>query len=367
MNNLSLCMIVRNEVDRIFKCLDSVDGLIKPKNIHIVDHHSTDGTYSALLNRGYTPIQEFWKHDFSHARNISLQMAQTDWILILDADEWLPDESKVLIEALLANPPEGDYPCFQLKIVNHLDEGEQVTEHFMTRLIPNSEKLRFQGAIHEQLVGTGVEIQNYEVHNIAINHSGYKKEVMEAKNKLTRNLEILEHIENPTPFDLYNLANTYMAAERKELAVNFFIRAIEEAKSSGEKQNWLDHAYSTAFGLMVELNQLEEAADFAVLAPDSIVNRPDYWVHLGDLRYKTGDYDIAIGAYDRAVSMRHNATCVVHDHKHTTWRPLAGIGNVYLALENPIYALNYYKKALIFNPEYKPLQDAVKHASKYRW
>ncbi|HEY9906517.1 MAG TPA: glycosyltransferase family 2 protein, partial [Thermosynechococcaceae cyanobacterium] len=91
---LSLCMIVRDEAAALPRCLKSVQGVVD--ETIVVDTGSVDDTiavaqsFSQLLN---VRVHQFtWCHDFSAARNYSLQYAQGEWILILDADEILQPE-----------------------------------------------------------------------------------------------------------------------------------------------------------------------------------------------------------------------------------------------------------------------------------
>lgn len=86
---ISLCMIVKNEEKVLSKCLESVQGIVD--EIIIVDTGSTDKTLDVA--KKYTDkIYYFdWISDFSAARNESLKYANSDYILILDADEYLEE------------------------------------------------------------------------------------------------------------------------------------------------------------------------------------------------------------------------------------------------------------------------------------
>ena len=81
---LSLCMIVRDEIDCLQRCIDSVKDIVN--EIVIVDTGSTDGTFDLAKRYASRVAQIEWNDDFSRARNISLDMATGDWILRLDAD-----------------------------------------------------------------------------------------------------------------------------------------------------------------------------------------------------------------------------------------------------------------------------------------
>ena len=83
MVTVSLCLIVKNEADRLDNCLKSVAEAVD--EIIIVDTGSTDETKE--IARRYTDkVYDFtWCDDFSAARNESFRHATKDYILWLDA------------------------------------------------------------------------------------------------------------------------------------------------------------------------------------------------------------------------------------------------------------------------------------------
>lgn len=87
---LALCMVVKDEANRIAECLDPIANLVD--ELIVVDTGSSDGT-PALIERRYgvKPIAGrleesrcFCKSDL---RNRVFERAGTDWILSIDADE----------------------------------------------------------------------------------------------------------------------------------------------------------------------------------------------------------------------------------------------------------------------------------------
>ncbi|MCW3999778.1 MAG: glycosyltransferase [Candidatus Bathyarchaeota archaeon] len=89
-STISCIVIVRNMVGTIRKCLES---LLKERidQIIVVDGHSTDGTSQVV---DLFPVTHLYDHGkgVPAARNIGLFASTAEYILIVDADQWLPSE-----------------------------------------------------------------------------------------------------------------------------------------------------------------------------------------------------------------------------------------------------------------------------------
>ncbi len=98
---LSVIVITKNEAERIGKALESVRFA---NEIVVLDSGSTDGTLE--LARRYTDkvfIDPDWQ-GFGVQKNRALACATCDWVLSLDADEWVDAGLQKEIEAALAAP-----------------------------------------------------------------------------------------------------------------------------------------------------------------------------------------------------------------------------------------------------------------------
>ena len=145
---LSLAMIVKNEARCLARCLSSVQSLVQ--EIIIVDTGSTDDT-KHIACRYNAIIHDFaWINDFSAARNFALEKATGDWILVLDADEYASEPLLHSISLFI----QGDKAVGRLKIVSDFRRNDRLfrSHGFVSRLFPRG--VRFEGAIHEQLVST---------------------------------------------------------------------------------------------------------------------------------------------------------------------------------------------------------------------
>ena len=84
-NEISLCMIVKNEEEYLPRCLENIKDIVD--EIIIVDTGSTDKTVEIAKSYGAKVYYFKWNNNFSEARNVSLKYATKDWILILNVDD----------------------------------------------------------------------------------------------------------------------------------------------------------------------------------------------------------------------------------------------------------------------------------------
>ncbi len=97
---LTLCVITKDEEDRLGDCLDSASFV---DHIVVVDSGSADRTREIAEDKGATVVvREFDGH--VQQKNRALALATTDWVLCLDADERVTPELSAQIEAALDAP-----------------------------------------------------------------------------------------------------------------------------------------------------------------------------------------------------------------------------------------------------------------------
>jgi glycosyltransferase involved in cell wall biosynthesis len=89
---ISLCMIVKDEAQRLPRCLASAKPYVD--ETVVVDTGSQDETISIAKEYGAKVSSFQWCDDFAAARNYSLSLATGQWILLLDADEELVVEDQ---------------------------------------------------------------------------------------------------------------------------------------------------------------------------------------------------------------------------------------------------------------------------------
>jgi glycosyltransferase involved in cell wall biosynthesis len=134
MTRLSLIVITKNEEAAIGRCLGSANFV---DEIVVVDNGTTDKTAEVARTFGARVIVTPDWPGFGPQKNRALDQATGDWVLSLDADEWLEPALASEIRATIARADAADgYQIprrsrFCGKIVNHGDwRGDRVLRLF---------------------------------------------------------------------------------------------------------------------------------------------------------------------------------------------------------------------------------------------
>lgn len=102
-DTLTVAILTRDEEANLPRCLASVAGLAE--QIVVVDSGSTDRTVEIARAAGAEVVVREWP-GFIAQSQVALELARGDWILALDADEWLSPALRAAVEPVLA----GDRP-----------------------------------------------------------------------------------------------------------------------------------------------------------------------------------------------------------------------------------------------------------------
>lgn len=217
-------MIVKDEEEMLPRCLESVRGAVD--EIIVVDTGSADRSVDIAREYDALVVKFAWCDDFAAARNAGLERASGDWILFLDADEALDSAAREQIRSWTA--VSGCDGLF-LNIHNYTGSGQQgATVNPVLRLFRNAPEHRFKGRIHEQ-IATAICERNpeaaFHITDMVIHHYGYQTVVVERKDKVNRNVRLLQQavVEEPDqPFHHYNLGVEYLRVGEAEQALESF-------------------------------------------------------------------------------------------------------------------------------------------------
>lgn len=163
---LSLCMIVRDEEERLGRCLDSVKDAVD--EIVILDTGSSDATRAVARRYTDKVFDYVWQDDFAHARNASFAYATRPYILWLDADDVLdPDEAEKLC-ALKARL-DGQVDAVMLPYAYAFGpDGRPSLVFERERIVRRAAGFAFSGVVHEAMAVGG----NVLHEDIVVRHTG---------------------------------------------------------------------------------------------------------------------------------------------------------------------------------------------------
>ena len=95
---LSACIITFNEAGRIERCLEGVSFC---DEVIVVDSHSSDQTRELAARLGARVIERDWP-GFRSQKQYATDLAHHDWVLCVDADEWVTPQLRAEILELKA-------------------------------------------------------------------------------------------------------------------------------------------------------------------------------------------------------------------------------------------------------------------------
>lgn len=308
---LSLCMIAKNEIENLPRCLLSVKPYVD--EMIVVDTGSEDGTPEIAANFGAKVEYFEWCDDFAAARNYAISKASGNWILMMDADEELVVESEDFFKELTL--PSEIFAYYL--IYTEVNDYRQRTPTYRPSVFRNIPRLRYARRLHEYLADRNQLIKpehlNY-ASGLKIVHYGYFKEQVQHKVS-NRNLPILESM-----------------AQEEELSIGLLqclagmyaeVGQVEKAKE------WYGKAFERLLPNLMNGNLPEDFSGIPILAYD-----------LGIDFFNQKDYDTA------------NLLCT----KTLKWCPnfppinyLAGL--LLNALGFPLGAAAYFKKCLVLGQE----------------
>jgi glycosyltransferase involved in cell wall biosynthesis len=268
---LSLCMIVKDEEAMLGRSLDAARAAVD--EIIVVDTGSSDRTVEIAEEHGAKVLHHEWDGDFAAARNVSFNAATGDWVMYLDADEVLVSEDVERLRELTGRTWREAFYLVETNHTGDLEDGTAVT-HDALRVFRNRPEYRFEGRIHEQIAQhlPGYLPERLERTSVRVEHFGYLGAVRDAKDKINRNLELLERQAAEgldTPFLHFNLGSEYAAGGDAVRALQHFERAWSVVRVDSEITGF-GFAPSLASRYLKALRANERAADVGPAADEML-------------------------------------------------------------------------------------------------
>ncbi|MBD2125292.1 glycosyltransferase [Microcoleus sp. FACHB-1] len=183
MPSISVCMMVQNAEKTLAIALESLNYVYD--ELIIVDGGSNDGTCDIALRYGSRIIHSPWTGNHSQQRNIYLQEVKTDWVFVLDSDEFIDKETLNLLINIKekgnaletqqeGNPIEVDNLWITRKWISPFSKQHYIAQnpHYpdpQRRLFKYNKNLYYSGEIHEfihELKHSGVFIEGVSIYHL---------------------------------------------------------------------------------------------------------------------------------------------------------------------------------------------------------
>ncbi|MBX3609700.1 MAG: glycosyltransferase family 2 protein [Hydrogenophaga sp.] len=268
-HSVALVMIARNEARGIQRALASVRPFVD--RLLVLDTGSTDDTV-ALARQAGADVHRFdWCDDFSAARNRALDLADADWHLIVDADEWLIEGGEQ-VAALRHQAPDH---LGQLGIRSEFGADSQVHVSWLTRVLPRG--VRYSGRIHEQ---PDSDLPRVRL-GITLGHDGYTPAQLALKRGRNRTLLLAERDAHPDdPHVWLHLGKDHETYGEHAEAAACYRQAWQRSPQGAP---WRHDLIVRLLHCLGQSGALDEALVLAGNAMDEWDGSPDYHFVLGNL------------------------------------------------------------------------------------
>ena len=341
-------MIVKNEENCLARCLRSVASLVD--EMIVVDTGSTDKTVEIAEENGATVFTDEWRDDFSSSRNVSLDKATGDWMLVMDADEELRAEDIPSIRPLLED---SEMKGYLIEIVSRSINNDNPSEariHRSVRLFRNDPRYRYEGTIHEEIdLDHNPSLAIGEV-PVTIYHYGYHDSTEEKKGQREeQNEALLAHALADSPdearLNFYSGEKSFKEGKWEE-ALARFKSARENFEPGGYLQPFIAQ---NIISCLIELGQLKQALEEADKASRQFPNHSEFYYFAGEIFTKTNQYGPALKCFKRCVENKDLPAVRSHETNfHLNALFGVGVCSMVLSLDNQ--ASEAFTECLRFDP-----------------
>ena len=245
---ISAAVIVRNEEENLPQWLVCMQALAD--EIIVVDTGSTDRTVEMAEKANAKVVHFDWIDDFAAAKNFAIDQTQGDWVLLLDADEYILPEDYAGVKAAIARYDRDNsvigLACDWIN-VDKAKNNAYISKGYQIRVFRRLPELRYVHMIHELLQYSGKGKKTMpRVADFRIYHTGYSTGRMPAK--FERNLRLLQMSAQKygkRPGDDAYLADCYFGLQQYE-------KAIEHVKAHLANQQREDGGENRPYGIWIE-------------------------------------------------------------------------------------------------------------------
>ncbi len=355
---ISVCIISKNEENYIESCIKSV--LPIAYEIIVLDTGSTDSTldicrgFNSPFNKGLKPLapplspsdagkrrleeisplpldvslreggqgdglerikifQTTWDNDFSKARNECISHATGEWILSIDADEVLTEDTQKQLLPFLKEQNYNEIPAiFNFKIIDPQKNDKNPAITFMrSSLFKNGFKIRFVKPLHEQLENNDFKIISQDCPFFTIYHNGNMRPAEELARKLenyiTRLKKLIEETKDSKDsfYYVFYLANSYSEKKYYREAIELYQKVLTLYSQANLSMNtsFYGNILRNISLALVHTERYKEAKDYINILLKLSPDFPDALYFLGVCDENLGNFEKAIQNFEKALAI----------------------------------------------------------------
>jgi tetratricopeptide (TPR) repeat protein len=346
-DSVSLCLslVVKNESHQIDRCLASARDWVD--EMLVLDTGSTDDTVEKA--RAYGARVEFfdWCNDFAAARNAALTHIAADWVLVLDADEWLLPDAGPAIRAAIAEPDH-----LVVNLVRREIGAVQSPYSLVSRLFRRHPEVRFDRPYHAIIDDSVMVLLQREPHWTiaslavpAIDHDGYRLDRIASESKAERARAAMDQFWQAHPDDPYVCSK--LGALLIDLGeVDQGCQLLKTGLQRAERERLIEVLYELHYHLAIFYSQ-QHQLDLARAHYRAALKQPvlpiltlGSLINLGGLYRQQGDLRSACDCYQKATRIDPNFAIAHY-----------GLGSTLRAMNRTGEAITHYQRAIELDPQ----------------
>lgn len=349
--SVSLCMIVRDEEATLADCLESARSVVD--EMVVLDTGSRDRTVE-IAQAARAKVYSFeWKDDFAAARNAALQHVQTDWVLVLDADEVLLSGVVPALQTAMQ-----DEQCFVVNLVRQELGTHQIPYSLVSRLFRRHPDITFKRAYHESIDDSVLNILQrepqwkvLELGEVAIRHTGYQTDAIVQRHKAQRARTIMENYLAAHPEDTYicnKLGALYLELGEPEKGQELLQRGLQSSTLEPAVAYELNYHLACSYSEAGDFDQAEKYFQTAVEQAISPYLKLGTYTNWGNVRMEQGNPIAASVLFQKVVETDPGFAL--------GW---FNLGTALKDLGNLEDAIACYQQAIEIEPTYAPAHQGL--------
>ncbi|MFT9051560.1 glycosyltransferase [Liquorilactobacillus nagelii] len=248
---LTISLLVSNNFKTIKNCLESLKPLLDQVSseliiIDTVGSKNSDGSLTIAQKYATKIIHYNWNNDFAAARNAGLAVAQGEWFLYIDDDEWFDDVDELI--SFFNNKKERDQYC-SLAFTKHNylsfsgTNYEAIPAFQCSRIFKNT---KFIYPIHENLSPILYPMKKV---NSFVHHYGYADQKL--AEKVTRNETLLKKFLKTHPEDIHAWSQLILSSENNSKDEQKIVQSYIEQANLNYEKNPLNQTKNFRYFVMI--------------------------------------------------------------------------------------------------------------------